>query len=291
MSIDSTAEEVAEQPPSGAAGARHQPYAFQLKLELAYGQRRGLHDLNKLITDAARLSAAEGLPPRSPLIDIAQQHYRHHEPALKWHFERSYWAHRADNDPAAYFQIELQDLAWVLIESRGIAGAKGYIRIHRHQVGDFFFAARCARVQDYGRWVTDQGADGGMVLLRMHSFFDGEGHRVPPDEEGALRIASTGHLSDGHLYFGHPYQETRQLGALCRLEDSIVAMLAATAPRPADRAAAQDRARQLLAKGAKGIPADGYCPCCDIDVTGALTCIQPGQQATICPACSATWHN
>lgn len=196
-------------------------------------------------------------------------------------------------DPDTYFTVQANG-PWVQIKSLGVAGGKGEVSLHESHVGEFFHCARTGSISDYESWAFDPYPVGGStMLMRMCSLYDDYKDRsspAPADEEGILFIDPDTHPSDGRLYFGDRTQELEQLRALCRLEDSIVALLAAAKPRQADKQAAAERAARIAKlAGISFMPSDGFCSFCDADVTHALAGIAPGASITGCPVCGHTW--
>ncbi len=269
--------------------------SFELKLEVIFNPDSAW-DLKK-VREAGRLAAEEGLPPRSPLMELHASRLWYRPEGVMEAFLREYWIHSTDVRPADYFNIHVEN-ADIVIESRGVARGHGVVRIHKSHRRDFFDAVRYGSVDSYGAWACDYYPVGGhTVLLRMDDYWveaddeDGQAiQRVPPDQKGMIRIDPDTHPSYGELFLGDPDQEFKQLGALYQLQGQAIALLRETIPTVEQQAATEARAAQIRAKaGQSFMPWSGYCSCCDGDVTLALADIPPGEAITGCPLCGRSW--
>lgn len=195
--------------------------------------------------------------------------------------------------PDTYFSVQANG-PWAEIKSLGVAGGKGDVSVHESHLGEFFQCARTAHIDNYERWLLDPYPVGGSVMLmRMSGVYNEHEDRfsaADEDEDGMLFIDPDTHPSSGRLFFGEPSQEREQLSALARLEESIVELLSAAAPKEEDKQAARERAAKIAATAAMSfMPSSGFCTWCDADVTHALAGIKPGASITGCPVCGHTW--
>lgn len=270
-----------------------QKTAFALKLELAL-QRAYPSGFTEMLRAAGQLTALNGLPPESALIDIVSQKWKGWiQPSAVWFFKRAYWQHHTGTDPNAFFDIEAGPSA-VIIRSKNIAGAHGEIWLHAKHAGDFFQAAIDNEVEQYERWATDPHPVGGRTrLLRMDPYWDDATEclsDVAPDEKGMLCIDPDHHPSEGRLFFGDPGQELQQLGALIQMQERVMDSLKIARLSDAQREEAASRAKDIIAKATICfIPTNGVCSCCERDVTPTLAAMHDGARVTGCPLCGYSW--
>lgn len=269
--------------------------SFQLKVDAAFNAcLLNFGELLDMVQTAGALAATDGGQLQSPLIDFVNEKAKQYfDTDMSWLYQRAYWSHSDKTYPETYFHIHANG-PWCEIRSRGVNGGKGAVSLHTSQVRDFFRCARTGLVSDYAHWALNPYPVGGhTMLMRMRSIYDDDEDRTwpaPADEEGILFIAPDTHLSDGKLYFGATAQELQQIGALCQLEETVVASLIAAVPSKADRQAATKRAVKIASvAGISFMPVSGYCSFCDADVTPALAEITPGDSITGCPVCGHTW--
>lgn len=270
--------------------------AFDLKVDfLLKGRRFPGPQEEKMLWRIACADAQEGYDAKSPLMTLIfekQGMWRSDAEAL---YARAYWSALANPAEALqYFDIR-KDGAYVIIESKGIDGGKGQVRLHRSHLYDFFDTVKYGHETSYEAWCEDLYPVGGRtVLIRMKpylvDFWNDDGDldvRNCHMEEGVkdmLCLDPDTHPSQGALYMGNPAQEGKQLGLLYSLRDRALG-LSASVYTAEEQAAIEERAKVLRSENKAGfMPSNGICSCCEQDVTTEVSAY-----STCCPLCGWSW--
>jgi hypothetical protein len=246
---------------------------------------RYFYDLAKRAVEVAHAAAREGVPLITPLVELfvdQREKYGGGE-TLGWYYRRAYGRSDAGLDPLRFFAISYSN-NFVSIESLGVAGAGGEIRLNDRSVDEIFGCAENDSPRSYSRWADDEHPVGGApLLLRMDR---GENHF------GQLRLeAEDLHPCRGELHLGDPSQESEQLAAFCRMEPLVREMFARQAPTDAQRVEAKERATAIIgsANSFCFFPDSGYCFSCGGDVTVGISDRSAAAARTGCNLCGRTW--
>lgn len=242
-------------------------------------------DLAKRARQVAQAAAREGVPLHTPMAElfIDQRDKYGGGETLGWYYRRAYGSADANLDPLRFFTTTYAN-NFVTIESRGVHGATGVIKVNNKSVDEIFGCAEYDTPRSYNRWAHDEHPVGGSpLLLRMD---DGKGHK------GQLRLeAEDLHPCRGSLYFGEPTQESEQLAAFCRLGEHVRALFAEKKPTEVHRAEVEKRASEIVRQAGSFcfFPHSGYCGSCGGDVTLGVNDLAAAAAGTGCHLCGRTW--
>jgi hypothetical protein len=186
------------------------------------------------------------------------------------------------NENPAYFLLSTAGRC-VRISSTNQAGAQGVVNLYERNAKSIFreLQSAASRPGSYLQWLDEPyPADNEATLLRVDD--------LEEEDYGQLRLALSGHPSDGELQLGAPDQEQKQLQEFLGLETQVMQLLHACRPDEAARQAAADRARALLSRSTDRtfFPTDGYCFRCTEDVTETTSDVSG---MTGCPVCNVSW--